>query len=749
MAGPRIGEAHVAINLENAQFVRGAAVNAKALRRQRAATRRYQRALRSFNATAKQTVRSIFSMQTALALLSGAGGAGLALVIKRQSDYGAELTKFSNGLGISVTALQGYQKEFELASFSTQTANTGLQRFSRRLGEAGSGIGVLVPVFKELGITIKNNDGTLRNTEDVLDDFRVALSKVGSEQDILRLSTAAFDTEGALLGKVLADNYRLYGSQANALFGLNSLTQEQVSRLNALNTTYAVLANTVRTGLAASAAEAAETFEGINTYLARVIPRAFDGLIATVEVVFDNVGKVNFALQAMFTVWLTRTNFARIIGGWFATQLAVKGVTAAMLSLITATKVFLRTLIVPAIILGIVELVQYLMRARVGYDEAAEAQERFNRGVRPATQAEFFAQQARDARDAAAAINEAAEAQRLAAMAQATSVNDEFAGINPTRGQFSRAMIQPNNRDDRDAPVGGAGLVLQELPQNELLQGNVELLNQLHDAAQRRVADAMQVTALIGLEATEAAKLQAVYEINQEFLVRRTDLERQLATAIADMDAIAIKAADDALANLSAQANAKQALIDLEYEAIDAMKANSDAADILNEKQMAHASIAMSAGQAVGEFARSSITDVSSISDAFENLTQSIIDSIIQALIIDRITSFATGLFGGVGAAQHGGRHQGLTLVGEAGPELVDFRSPARVYTNEDLSNAISGGGGDRAVTINFAPNIQSSDGPGVQAALAAALPLIESRIVESVQLGLSRPGDLRRSARG
>ncbi|MFO0271360.1 MAG: phage tail length tape measure family protein [Gemmatimonadota bacterium] len=34
----------------------------------------------------------------------------------------------------------------------------------------------------------------------------------------------------------------------------------------------------------------------------------------------------------------------------------------------------------------------------------------------------------------------------------------------------------------------------------------------------------------------------------------------------------------------------------------------------------------------------------------------------------------------------------GLTLVGERGPELVDFRMPARVYTNQQLSGAMAGG---------------------------------------------------------
>ena len=45
------------------------------------------------------------------------------------------------------------------------------------------------------------------------------------------------------------------------------------------------------------------------------------------------------------------------------------------------------------------------------------------------------------------------------------------------------------------------------------------------------------------------------------------------------------------------------------------------------------------------------------------------------------------------GFAQHGGLHRGLTVVGEDGPEFVDFRRPGRVYTNETLRQIARGEG--------------------------------------------------------
>ena len=79
---------------------------------------------------------------------------------------------------------------------------------------------------------------------------------------------------------------------------------------------------------------------------------------------------------------------------------------------------------------------------------------------------------------------------------------------------------------------------------------------------------------------------------------------------------------------------------------------------------------------------------------------------------------------------------------------------PARVageiVPNYKLRPALAGAGGN---AFNFSINIQSSDGPGVRAALAEAVPVIEERVSRAVkgevQADLARPSALRGAARG
>ena len=143
--------------------------------------------------------------------------------------------------------------------------------------------------------------------------------------------------------------------------------------------------------------------------------------------------------------------------------------------------------------------------------------------------------------------------------------------------------------------------------------------------------------------------------------------------------------------------------------------------------------------------------------------------ALIKTLIVDPLTErvkktvlgIAAGLLGAKGSsgaggggvghlgpgysfARHGGYAHGMPVVGEAGPELVDFRRPGQVYSNRKLAAALSGGG----TTINFAPVIESVDESGVLRALDSALPQFADVLRAEIGTDLGRPSALRRQVR-
>ena len=143
-------------------------------------------------------------------------------------------------------------------------------------------------------------------------------------------------------------------------------------------------------------------------------------------------------------------------------------------------------------------------------------------------------------------------------------------------------------------------------------------------------------------------------------------------------------------------------------------------------------------------------------SDAVKGFIASLANLVLQyTVLIPLAQSLASAIggfgFAGIGAGvagfATGGFGRGLALVGEGGPELVDLGSGSRVYTNDQLADAVAGGGGNVSVVNNI--SIQSSDGPGVRAALAEALPAITDASINKIMNESSRPGQFRQVMRG
>ena len=138
--------------------------------------------------------------------------------------------------------------------------------------------------------------------------------------------------------------------------------------------------------------------------------------------------------------------------------------------------------------------------------------------------------------------------------------------------------------------------------------------------------------------------------------------------------------------------------------------------------------------------------------DAVKSIIRSLANLVLQYTVLIPLAQSLAGAFSGIGfpaigAAATGGFRRGLTVVGELGPELVDLGSGSRVYTNDQLADAVSGGGQPMIVTNNI--NIDSTDGPGVRRALAEALPALTDASVNRIMSESVRPGQVRQVLRG
>ena len=155
------------------------------------------------------------------------------------------------------------------------------------------------------------------------------------------------------------------------------------------------------------------------------------------------------------------------------------------------------------------------------------------------------------------------------------------------------------------------------------------------------------------------------------------------------------------------------------------------------------------------------ITQTKSLGDAFRGVLSTIISQLVRLKITNPLTNalsaFLPSLFGGggggwagggvgrvpIGFGARGGVHSGWTWVGERGPELLNLGSPSRVLPSQESMAATAGG----PLTLNL--TVQSTDGPGVRAAVLQMLPSLERSIRESQRQDLRQAGQYRRDVLG
>ena len=110
-----------------------------------------------------------------------------------------DLEKASSKLGVSSRFLSSWQKVARQAGLTTENFTIGLQRFLRRLGEAQMGAGTLAKPLEQMGISLRDANGQLKDGTVVFQEYINVLSNTESATEKLRLAFAAFDTEGVAM----------------------------------------------------------------------------------------------------------------------------------------------------------------------------------------------------------------------------------------------------------------------------------------------------------------------------------------------------------------------------------------------------------------------------------------------------------------------------------------------------------------------------------------------------------------------
>jgi hypothetical protein len=105
-----------------------------------------------------------------------------------RSNHGRRNCKTADKIGVGVEALQELRFAAKASGIEQQTLDMALQRFTRRAAEAAQGTGEAKDALAQMGIALRDQNGNLRRSEDLLADVADAFARIEDPAERVRLA---------------------------------------------------------------------------------------------------------------------------------------------------------------------------------------------------------------------------------------------------------------------------------------------------------------------------------------------------------------------------------------------------------------------------------------------------------------------------------------------------------------------------------------------------------------------------------
>jgi len=126
-----------------------------------------------------------------------AASAGVAAAIKGQLDAADQLGESAQKFGVTTEALSKLRHVAEMSGVEFATLGTGLRKLTQNMAAAANGNAKAEAIFKGLGVSVTNADGSLRSVDAVLTDVSEVISKMPDGATKTALSMDLFGKSGA------------------------------------------------------------------------------------------------------------------------------------------------------------------------------------------------------------------------------------------------------------------------------------------------------------------------------------------------------------------------------------------------------------------------------------------------------------------------------------------------------------------------------------------------------------------------
>ena len=219
--------------------------------------------------------------------------ATLGAMTYKASEAADELNTMSKVYGISTTDLQKYAMSAQLVDVDVETMVKSQTKLKKTMFSAANGSKSSAKYFEDLGVSIYDANGNLRDSEDVFNDTIKALGGMENETERDAIAMALMGKSAQELNPLIADNGETYKAMAEYMeaHNLEFIDEDTLAKANEFNDKIQLIK---ATGTLA--------YQTLGAKLAEV-------LLPALEKVVDLVGR--------FAEWLTNLDprVVAIIGG--------------------------------------------------------------------------------------------------------------------------------------------------------------------------------------------------------------------------------------------------------------------------------------------------------------------------------------------------------------------------------------------------------------------------------------------------
>jgi hypothetical protein len=175
-----------------------------------------------------QTQRNFQTMQNSAKGLAGALGAYLSAdafagFIKAQVDAMDAFNDMAERTGVAVEELSKLSYAAKLSDVTIEQLQMGLTKLNKGISETANGTGVVSKSFSAMGISVKNADGSLKNSAQVLNDIADKFANYQDGANKSALAIQIFGKSGAELIPLLnqgSDGLKRMGDELQRLGGV-------------------------------------------------------------------------------------------------------------------------------------------------------------------------------------------------------------------------------------------------------------------------------------------------------------------------------------------------------------------------------------------------------------------------------------------------------------------------------------------------------------------------------------------------